>query len=248
MAENQRVLTDVAKMLHGVQHFGITVDNMEQSLEFYIDLLGGELAVGGQGFAGEPLHNNLFQIEDLDAIESGVHPKTIGVPDLRSGADEALDVNFIWYGNVCIELIYYRDAKANPRESRPFAPSHPTSTAYVISSHLSFHVKDEVEIGEFAQLLESESHKRGMHKVRCNRIITVKSEAERQRASTKDSAYRFWHDPDTNGADFGDFYGWALFYAKGPSGEQLEFNQATRQVKVKFEEAKQRFSQARISQ
>ena len=244
--EGKRELTEIARMLKGVHHVGITVDNMAQSLEFYVDLLGGEFAVGGVGFAGEALHHNLFQMEDLEAMEKGFHPKTIGVPNLRSGQEEALDVNFITFGNVCLELIYYRDAKVKPEESRPFAPSHPTSTAYVISSHLSFFVRDDIDLSEFAVKLEEESHKRGMHKVRCNRIVHVNSEEERQKTDLKSNSYKFWHDPDVSGEDFGDFYGWGLIYAKGPSGEQLEFNQVTRKIKGLYQAAEERFKQARL--
>ena len=58
--------------LQGVQHFGITVNDMAKAMEFYTEVLGGKLAIGGDGFVGEDLHNLLFQKEDLEARKQSV--------------------------------------------------------------------------------------------------------------------------------------------------------------------------------
>jgi catechol 2,3-dioxygenase-like lactoylglutathione lyase family enzyme len=91
--------------LQGVQHFGVTVDDMAKSIEFYIDILGGRIAMSGDGFVGDVLHNTMFQKEDLEAMELGIDPREFGVPDVRDGSKEALDVRFISFGNTVVELI-----------------------------------------------------------------------------------------------------------------------------------------------
>ena len=87
-------------------------------------------------------------------------------------------------------------------------------------------------------MLEEEAEKRGIQ-VACNRVITVKSEAERRQVAARYAANLFWNDPEHpeyfvegySDAEFGGFHGWSLFYCKGPNGEQLEFNQVTRTAK-----------------
>jgi catechol 2,3-dioxygenase-like lactoylglutathione lyase family enzyme len=229
--------------LNGVQHVGITVEDMQKSLEFYIDVLGGKLAVGGESFSGEELHNTLFQKEDLDAFKLGIDPKLLGVPNLRDGSQQALDVNFISFGSACVELIYYRDASSRPSGAEPFSSANPSSTSYINSSHLSFHVKDDVDLNVFAKILEEECQLRGMEKVRCNRIVHVDSEEQRRRVALPFNANKFWNEQEQSEL-FGSFYGWALFYCKGPNGEQLEFNQVTRKMKGKFITAQQHYIEA----
>lgn len=87
--------TGLGRYLQGVQHVGVTVDDWAKSLELYIDVLGGKPAIQGAGFYGDVLHSTLFQKEELDAKVQGVAPHALGVPDLRTGQQEALDVVFI---------------------------------------------------------------------------------------------------------------------------------------------------------
>ena len=111
--EPQRA-TGLGRYLQGVQHVGVTVDDMAKSLEFYIDVLGGKLAIKGNGFYGDVLHNTLFQKEELDALERDVSPRSLGVPEIRTGQNEALDVVFISFGNTVVELLHFRDARLDP--------------------------------------------------------------------------------------------------------------------------------------
>ena len=65
----------------------------------------------------------------------------------------------------------------------------------------------------------------------------------------KYTANKFWNDPQYfiegySDSDFGNFHGWSLFYAKGPNGEQLEFNQVTRDIRDKFIAAQQAYNAA----
>jgi catechol 2,3-dioxygenase-like lactoylglutathione lyase family enzyme len=80
MSENSQDKKGLGHYLQGIQHFGITVDNMAKSLEFYIELLGGKLAIAGDGFAGEVLHNTLFQKEDIEAYTQGINPEDSAFP------------------------------------------------------------------------------------------------------------------------------------------------------------------------
>ncbi|MBF2057624.1 MAG: VOC family protein [Cyanobacterium sp. T60_A2020_053] len=223
----------VAQHLQGVQHFGITVNNLDLALEFYLDVLGGKVAIGGNGFVGSDLHNLIFQKEDLEAKEKGIDPRQLGVPHIRDGSKDALDVRFISFGNTCIELIHFRGANQDEHAPNTFE-SVPTGIGYVNGSHISFFVKDDVDLDEFAKMLEDECHRRGMTNVIANRTIELDSEQARARAPHLYAKTEF---P-------GDFDGWALFYCKGPNGEQLEFNQVRRTAKANFLRAQKEYNLA----
>ncbi|WP_292766787.1 AtaL-like protein [Nostoc sp. NOS(2021)] len=248
MNGKETVKPGLGHYLQGVQHVGITVQDMEKSLEFYTEVLGGKTVVVENNIMGDAMQNTLFQKEELDALAQGVDPKTFGIPSLRD-AKEALDIKFISFGNTCIELIYFRDAATqNPHNSAvDRIPSH---IGHVNAMHLSFHVKDDVDLNVFAKVLEDECQIRGMKNVVCNRVIRVKSEEERRKVALKYNSSKFWQEPDSLNADhqpeedFGELEGWALFYCKGPNGEQLEFNQATRTVKGHFAKAQKEYNMA----
>jgi catechol 2,3-dioxygenase-like lactoylglutathione lyase family enzyme len=244
---DQQVPTGLGRYLQGVQHVGVTVDDMAKSLEFYIEVLGGKLAVAGNGFYGDVLQNTLFQKEELDARGRGVDPRSLGVPEIRTGQREALDVVFISFGNTCVELLHFRDARKDPNAPNTF-PKVPSGVGHGNAGHISFYVKDDVDLNLFAKRLEEECRRRGID-IACNRIIQVNSEQERRAAALKYFANKFWNDPDYfvdghSDADFGDFLGWSLFYCKGPNGEQLEFNQVTRKVKGLFDQARRAYNEA----
>jgi catechol 2,3-dioxygenase-like lactoylglutathione lyase family enzyme len=245
--EPQRA-TGLGRYLQGVQHVGVTVDDMARSLEFYIDVLGGKLAIKGNGFYGDVLTNTLFQKEELDALERDISPRSLGVPEIRTGQNEALDVVFVSFGNTVVELLHFRDAKLDPNAPNTF-PKLPPGVGHGNAGHISFYVKDDVDLNAFAKQLEEECRRRGIKNVVCNRIVQVKSEAERRAVALKHCANKFWNDPDYfvegySDSEFGDFLGWSLFYCKGPNGEQLEFNQVTRQAREHFDRARQQYNEA----
>ena len=106
--------------LQGVQHFGLTVQNMERAFEFYTAVLGGTEVFRHGDFQGDAVQNTLLADQEILANQLGVNPRTIGVPDLRGGA-QRLDVRFIQFDNVVIELLQYRDADqpmGGPKASR----------------------------------------------------------------------------------------------------------------------------------
>lgn len=198
--------------LRGVHHIGITVEDMEKSFLFYTQVLGGTPIITGNGFKGAAIHNALLQKEELE--NSG------NVPNLREGQDE-LDVRFIQFDNVVIELLQYHKSRAEGEQVHAYPAFHTSSSpACVASMHISFYLKDDVNVDNFVTDLESRAHEHGFDKVKCNRI-SMPGEAE---------VKKFEVDAPDN-----PFDGWVLVYCKGPSGEQLEFNQVLRSAKNTFD-------------
>jgi hypothetical protein len=154
----------------------------------------------------------------------------MGVPDLRGGA-QRLDVRFIQFDNVVIELLQYRDAAQPAGSGASFAePLDHMSPAFPRMMHICFHIQDDVDFNKFIADLEAESARRGMTQVRANRVITVGSEKERLAAPV---------EANSNSITEGQSNGWTLIYCKGPEGEQLEFVQALGPVKRTFDSARE---------
>ncbi|MBX4865057.1 lactoylglutathione lyase [Rhizobium sophorae] len=214
--------------LQGVQHFGLTVQNMERAYEFYTAVLGGTEVFRHGDFQGEAVQNTLLADQEILANQLGVNPRTIGVPDLRDGA-QRLDVRFIQFDNVVIELLQYRDADQPMGGPKAFAePLEHMSPAFPRMMHICFYVRDDVDFNQFIADLEAESAKRGMTQVRANRIIRVSTEEERKAAPLR---------ANTNKVTVAPSDGWELIYCKGPEGEQLEFVKALGPVKKRFADA-----------
>ena len=229
--------------LQGVQHFGVTVRDMAQSVEFYTEVLGGQLVVSESELVGDTVQNTLFQKEELDVIASGIALENADLPQLRSSKDDALDVKFISFGNVVVELLHVREAgRPNPHQSS--VDSLPSHIGRVNAMHLSFNVKEGIDLNQFAQMLEEECHRRGMSEVVFNRIVRVNSIAERKAVAIKYNSFKFWNEAEET-VDWSKdpMEGWSLFYCKGPNGEQLEFNQVTRSVKWRFQQGVQNYNQ-----
>jgi catechol 2,3-dioxygenase-like lactoylglutathione lyase family enzyme len=215
--------------LQGVQHFGLTVQNMERAYEFYTEVLGGNEVFRHGDFQGDTVHNTLLTDQDIRANELGVNPRSLGVPDLRGGA-QRLDVRFIQFDNVVIELLQYRDADQPMGGPNAFAePLQHMSPAFPRMMHICFHVRDDVDFNRFITDLEADSARRGMTQVRANRIIRVRSEPERRAAPESANINKVTVAPSD---------GWELIYCKGPEGEQLEFVKALGPVKQRFADAR----------
>lgn len=214
--------------LQGVQHFGVTVQNMDRAFAFYTEVLGGTEIMRDGDFMGERIHNTLLTDQDIEARARRVNPRTLGIPDLRGGA-QRLDVRFIQFDNVVIELLQYRDAEQPAGSGASFAePLDPMSPAFPRMMHICFHIRDDVDFNQFIADLETESARRGMTQVRDNRVVTVTSDRERLAAPI---------EANSNGITEGRSNGWRLIYCKGPEGEQLEFVQALGPVKRIFDDA-----------
>jgi catechol 2,3-dioxygenase-like lactoylglutathione lyase family enzyme len=218
----------LGRRLQGVQHFGVTVQNMDRAFEFYTDVLGGTEVMRDGDFHGEPVHYTLLTGEEIIANEAGVNPRTMAVPDLAGGT-QRLDVRFVQFDNVVIELLQYRDAGQPQGSGHSFAePREHMSPAYPRSMHICFYVRDDVDFNKFIHDLEAEAARRGMTQVRANRSIKVTTEAARTAAPM---------DANTLKIAEGQSNGWSLIYCKGPEGEQLEFVQALGPVRQTFAEA-----------
>lgn len=214
--------------LRGVQHFGLTVQDMERAFAFYTEVLGGTEVMRDGDFQGERIHNTLLTDQEIEARQRQVNPRALGVPDLKGGA-QRLDVRFIQFDNVVIELLKYRDAGQTAGGTAAFAePLAHMSPAFPRMMHICFHIRDEVDFNKFIADLETESARRGMTQVRANRVVTVTSERERLAAPV---------DANSNAITEGKSNGWRLIYCKGPEGEQLEFVQALGPVKQIFDNA-----------
>ncbi len=214
--------------LQGVQHFGLTVQNMDRAFEFYTEVLGGTEVMRDGDFKGEKIHNTILADQEILAEELHVNPRTMGVPDLMEGT-QRLDVRFVQFDNVVLELLQYRDADQPMGNGNSWAePRDHMSPAYPRSMHICFYIRDDVDFNKFIHDLEAESARRGMTQVKANRSITVTTEKERQNAPL---------DANTNKITEGKSNGWALIYCKGPEGEQLEFVQALGPVKKTFQNA-----------
>ncbi|GLK79107.1 VOC family protein [Methylopila turkensis] len=214
--------------LQGVQHFGLTVQHMERAYAFYTEVLGGTEIMRDGDFQGERIHNTLLTDQEIEARDRNVNPRTMGIPDLRGGA-QRLDVRFIQFDNVVIELLQYRDANQPMGGPVSFAEAlDHMSPAFPRMMHICFHIRDDVDFNAFIRDLEAESARRGMDQVRANRVVTVTSEAARKAAPL---------DANSNPITEGKSNGWRLIYCKGPEGEQLEFVQALGPVKKVFDDA-----------
>jgi hypothetical protein len=201
---------------------------MDRAFAFYTEVLGGTEVMRDGDFQGERIHNTLLTDQELVARERKVNPRTLGVPDLKRG-EQRLDVRFVQFDNVVIELLQYRDAAQPMGSGDSWAePRDHMSPAYPRSMHICFYIRDDVDFNQFIHDLEAESARRGMTQVKANRVITVTSEKERQAAP---------QSSNTNKITEGKSNGWSLIYCKGPEGEQLEFVQALGPVKQTFDNA-----------
>lgn len=235
--------TNLSQCMRGIHHVGITVEDMGKALEFYTEVLGGQLIISEEGLVGDTMHNTLLQKEELEAIQDGVDPQDRAVPNLRDGS-QLLDAYFVQFSNMVIELLQYRDASAAPKGAVAYPAKHPhgSSPAYVNAMHVSFYLNDDVDVDQFVADLEAECQRRGMPQVRCNRIVRVNSEEERRQTEAR---YRSCKMIDSPEHSFGEFAGWTLLYCKGPNGEQLEFNQVIGKAKGLFAKSLAQFAATR---
>jgi catechol 2,3-dioxygenase-like lactoylglutathione lyase family enzyme len=212
----------LGRRLQGVQHFGVTVQNMDRAFEFYTEVLGGNEVMRDGDFHGDPIHNTILAHEEIIAHERKVDPRTVGVPDLRGGT-QRLDVRFVQFENVVIELLQYRDATQPMGSGDSWAePREHMSPAYPRSMHICFYIRDDVDFDKFIHDLEAEAARRGMTQVKANRTITVTTEEQRKAAPMSANTIKIRE---------GKSNGWSLIYCMGPEGEQLEFVQALGPVK-----------------
>jgi len=218
----------LGKRILGFQHIGLTVQNMDRAYEFYTEVLGGTEVMRDGDFHGDKIQNTLMLNDEIEAHEKKINPATNGVPDLRGG-EQRLDVRFIQFDNMVLELLHYRENREPAGTGAAWAPAHEhRSPAYPRSLHFCFYLHDDVDFNRFIHDLEAEADRRGMTNVRANRTVAVVTEEGRKNAPL---------DSLSNKITQGKSNGWALIYARGPEGEALEFVQALSPVKEVFETA-----------
>ena len=228
MSAEERNNAPLGRRLQGIQHFGLTVQNMDRAFEFYTEVLGGIEVMRDGDFQGDKVHNTLLLDQDILAVEENVDPRTIGVPDLRGGT-QRLDVCFVQFDNMVLELLQYRDAAQPMGNGDAWAePRDHMSPAYPRSMHFCFYIRDDVDFNKFVHDMEAECARRGMTQVRANRTIAAKTDQERLTAPV---------ETNSNKITTGKSNGWAIIYCKGPEGEQLEFVQALSPVREVFADA-----------
>ena len=225
----------LGQRIRGFQHFGMTVQNMDRAFAFYTEVLGGTEIMRDGDFHGEAIHNTLMLNDEIEALDQHISPVTIGVPDLRGGR-QRLDVRFVQFDNMVLELLHYRDGAQPSGSGAAWAPAHSLrSPAYPRSLHLCFHLRDDIDFNKFVRDLEAESQRRGMTNVRANRIVAVTTEEGRKNAPLETMSNKITE---------GKSNGWALIYARGPEGEALEFVQALGPVKQIFDGAREKRQRA----
>jgi catechol 2,3-dioxygenase-like lactoylglutathione lyase family enzyme len=217
MATDYSELKEVAMNIWRIHHIGVTVKDMDSSVTFYTEILGGKDVTSEHGYylKGQALHSALL------AHEAAAGQK--GVPDLAN--QHELDVRFIQFPNVVVELLWYhqphREGVSRSQLKTFDAIRQDTSPAYVGSMHISFEVDPDKDMDQFLASIEAAAAARGFTGVTCNRVDTS----------------RFFEiagvDETTNQPIY--FDGWILAYCKGPNGEQFEFNQVKRHIKTVFD-------------
>ncbi|AGL16437.1 hypothetical protein L083_2927 [Actinoplanes sp. N902-109] len=224
--------------LQGMQHVGLTVDDMERAFEFYTEVLGGTEVLRDGDFQGPVVHNTIMTDQEIIAAERKIDPQSIGVADLESGR-QRLDVRFVRFDNIVLELLQYRDSAQPQGTGESWAePRDRMSPAYPRSMHFCFYIRDDVDANKFIADLEAESARRGMTQVKANRTVRVRTEQARLAAP---------RSSNTNPIHQGASNGWTFIYCKGPEGEQLEFVQVGDPVKQVFARAQEQHA-AKMSQ
>eukprot|EP00898_Chlorokybus_atmophyticus_P000692 jgi/Chlat1/1623/Chrsp127S01886 len=199
----------IQRWVQGVQHVGVTVKDIEVAKKFWIDVLGGNMVTDELNISGDGFHGTLFRKELDDLKRLNLKPPGLCVPDMGgSEPTHFLDVFFIQFDVCVVELIWYHD-----KDGKTFDPGWRTPfTAPAVwgSEHIDFEVDGSVNLDDFrARLIQ-----------RC-----------------KDVGFDIQASP-TFYISGGHFEGWNLFYAKGPDGEQLEFNQVTGHSHKLFSDAR----------
>jgi catechol 2,3-dioxygenase-like lactoylglutathione lyase family enzyme len=67
---------------------------MKRAFEFYTEVLGGTEVMRDGDFHGEPIQNTLLLHEEIVAKQQHINSHTVGIPDLRHGANDSTYVSF----------------------------------------------------------------------------------------------------------------------------------------------------------
>ena len=215
-AEHRKIVSDI----NGFHHVGITTSELVASRTFYVDVLGGTQIndLDGLNLQGNEEFNVVFQKEVLEARENNASLNDVKVPDVRSGGSVGLNLNFILFDNLVVELLQYREI------GRPLvydAHYKHKSVAYINTMTLSFWVKDDVDLEDFIKRLGRSSKEKSID-IQVNRVSM---------GSTMTSTVSFDMAPN--------FEGMSVAHVIGPSGELIEFTKITGSLRSRFRDALQ---------
>ncbi|KAK7096221.1 hypothetical protein V1264_005540 [Littorina saxatilis] len=211
-----------------IAFISITTDDLDASLKFYTQVLGGMQAKEFSfRYHGNTHYELMFQRELLEAREKGVDPGTLGVPDIRSSGTHEVRGEMVVFDNGIIQLIQFVPRYDIARPSSSLSPAFQahetrTSPAYIAAPHVCFWVQDDVDFNDYIRQLENRSANLGLTQVKVNRPVEVHSEAQRQAVDKNHLGLTF---------ETGDFAGLSFAYFKGPRGEQLELYRIRNQTR-----------------
>lgn len=110
--------------LNAIQHVGVTVADLDRSVEWYTEVLGGvEVnSAGGNGWVGNDVEQLLMQHELLQGS-----PKSDFTAGLQDGGPDQLDARYVNFGPLQVELLDYHAQTGEEGDSN--LPHYGTETA-----------------------------------------------------------------------------------------------------------------------
>mmetsp|Transcript_13848 Transcript_13848/g.35333 ORF Transcript_13848/g.35333 Transcript_13848/m.35333 type:complete len:369 (-) Transcript_13848:195-1301(-) len=213
-----------------IHHVGLTVMDLEKSVQFYTEVLGGVVVPNARihGAYGERLQSILFEKEMRDVRSLKTSPEELWIANVTDRADHTLHAVFLSFGSVMLELVQFRCSHTG--QGHDFRHVR-TAPSVQNSMHLAFEVAMDVGMDVFLARLEAAAAAKGLPVV-CNRPNSVwqgdvaSSTAEPHRTDAQPSkTFEF------SAQDLG---GWFVVFCKGPNGEQLEFSQAQGAARAAF--------------
>ena len=216
--------------LYGVHHIGVTTDDIAASLKFYSDVMGGTVltSLTMNNVNSDGVYYSFFRQEILQASHTAADLSAAGIPDIATDGTEKCDFVFVLFSNMVIRLGRF---SSRPAGDVLFNARHLSSSpAYVSSGHLTFWVKETVDLNQFVQNVEAASRNLDLKQVQGNRAVDVASASDLDKVPLSKYSYSI-------SGTLTNFDGLTYTYIKGPSGEQLEFLQLTGKANDAFRTA-----------
>jgi hypothetical protein len=129
--------------------------------------------------------NLLLQKELLDAKELNETMKQEMIANLASNGTDTLAARYINFGALQIELLDYRARLGSGAGSDLPYYHHSSSPSIVNNMHVCFYIRDDVDLNQFVFDFETTSKNLGFNQVKCNRIVHVDSEEQRELLGSK---------------------------------------------------------------
>lgn len=215
----------MSQKMAGFHHISITVDNRDQTVNFYTKVLGGKalLAEAPLPAGSELWYNILFQD---DILEKGSDANaTYGVlTNMKNkNSSSSLTTDFYFFQNILLETYMFEDAEKN----KTFMDQRYKSCGYHRSIIPGFQVKDSIDFNGYIKKVETDAANLDMKHVKANRPVSVNTLGDTTVALTN------YSQPISSGP----MEGFNYVYFKGPSGEQLSLVQFEGAAKAALLEA-----------